>query len=199
VKKFLLIVALGLASVVPASAYKILYAEQWYELYHQHFYQYPDDTMENIWYLQQALKADFANPLYALTKINNKVQWARYRDLFRMHVNLLLIKQYRLLASQYDKRVAYFYNYPWKKENLDSLNTADRLYKVALGFWEEAVKWSSKAATMPMVQLDGVQYWEDESYRIQTGRLDYAKIIQMDLNHLAYVRKVFEKMNSSTY
>jgi len=199
VKKFLAIAALCLTATVPASAYKILYAEQWYQLFHEHFYQYPDDTMENIWYLEQALKSDFANPLYALAKINNKVEWERYRYLFYMHVNLLLIQQYRLLASKYDKQVAYFYNYPWKKENLDSLKTAEKLYKVALEFWPDAVEWSSKAATLPLVQLDGIQYWEDESHRIQTGKLDYSKIIQMDLNHLSYVRRVFEQMNGSTY
>ena len=198
-RKLLLVVVLAVTAALPASAYKILYAEQWYQLFHEHFYQYPDDTMENIWYLEQALKSDFANPLYALTKINNKLQWERYRYLFYMHVNLLLIQQYRLLASKYDKRVAYFYNEPWKKQNLDSLKTAEKLYKVALEFWPVAEKWSQKAASLPLVQLNGIQYWEDESYRIQTGQLDYAKIIQMDLNHLDYVRQVFEQMNSSTY
>jgi hypothetical protein len=199
VKKFLLVVALAVTVMAPASAYTIRYAEQWYKLFHEHFYQYPDDTMENIWYLQQALKSDFANPLYALAKINNKVQWERYRYLFSMHVNLLLIQQYRLLASKYDKQVAYFYNYPWRNQNLDSLKTAEKLYKTALAFWPVAVKWSQKAAAMPLVQLNGIQYWEDESYRIQTGRLNYLKIIQMNLNHLQYVRKVFRNMNSSTY
>ena len=173
---FVTFLAVTLVGIVTprANAYRILYAEQWYQLFHEHFYQYPDDTMENIWYLEQALKSDFANPLYALTKINNNLQWARYRYLFYMHVNLLLIQQYRLLASKYDKRVAYFYNYPWKQENLDSLKTAEELYTVALEFWPEALKWSAKAATLPLVQLNGVQYWEDESYQIQTGQLNYA-------------------------
>lgn len=198
-KRLLVAVALCVTAIVPASAYKIQYAEQWYQLYNEHLYQYPDDIMGNIWYLQQALHSDFANPLYALTKINNQIQWERYRYLFYMHVNLLLIQQYRLLASKYDRQNVYFYNYPWKKENLDSLKTAERLYKVALGFWPEAVKWSAKAAKLSLVQLNGIQYWEDESYRIQTGRLNYEKIIQMDLNHLDYERKVLEKMNRSTY
>ena len=57
-------------------AYKVQYAEQFYRLYHLHFYQYPDDTMENIFYLEQALKSDFANPLYALAEIENEEQWA---------------------------------------------------------------------------------------------------------------------------
>ena len=198
-KRLLFIVPLVVIFAHPAAAYSTQYAEQFYDLFHLHFYQYPDDTMENIWYLEQALSHPFANPLYALAKINNKLQWERYRYLFSMHINLLLIQQYRILGSKYDKRVAYFYNYPWKKENLDSLKTAERLYKIALGFWKEAVAWSAKASRLSMVQLPAIQSWEDESYRIQTGKLDYRAIIEKDLARLEHVRKTFENMNSSTY
>ncbi|HUZ18022.1 MAG TPA: hypothetical protein VMV68_06525 [Spirochaetia bacterium] len=198
-KRLLLALPLFLLAATPVSAYKITYAEQWYQLYHLHLYQYPDDSMENIWYLEQALKAPFANPLYALAKINNKLQWERYKDLFAMHVNLLLIQQYRILGSKYDKQVAYFYNYPWKQENLDSLNTAEKLFKVAQEFWKVAVDWSNKASDLSIVQLPAIQYWEDESYRIQTGDLDYEAIIDGDLARLEHVRQVFEKMGPSTY
>lgn len=198
--KRLLLLLPFLCLIAPAAhAYKILYAEQWYELYNMQLYQYPDDIMANIWYLEQALKAPFANPLYALAKINNQLQWQRYQDLFRMHVNLLLIQQYRLLGSKYNKRVAYFYNYPWKQENLDSLKTAQQLYKVALEFWPVAVKWSDKASRLDYVQLPRIQYWEDESFRIQTGKLNYHAIIEHDLAELEKVKKAFERMGPGTY
>jgi len=64
-----LFLLLLLASAPQAASYRVLYAEQYYRLYHQHFYQYPEDTLENIHYLEDALKADFANPLYALARI----------------------------------------------------------------------------------------------------------------------------------
>jgi hypothetical protein len=179
-------------------AYKIQYAEQFYELYHLHFYQYPDDTMENIFYLEQALKADFANPLYALAKIKDPREWERYRNLFKMHVNLRLVQLYRTLASGWDKRVAYFFNAPWKKQNLESLDKAESIYKLALGFWDEAKKWSNEAKKL-RYHLEEIQYWEDESYRIETGELDYRQIINKELNRLAKVRKQFENMNESTY
>ncbi len=63
-----------------ASAWRILYAEQYYKLYSLPLHQYPDNTMENISYLELALKADFCNPLYALARIDNPREWERYRD-----------------------------------------------------------------------------------------------------------------------
>ena len=65
-------------TAVPASAYKILYVEQWYRLFHVHFNQYPTDLNESIWYLEEALKSDFANPLNALGRVDNPEEWARY-------------------------------------------------------------------------------------------------------------------------
>ena len=85
-------VLLLVVPLVPSSAWRILYAEQYYRLYHLHFYQSPDDSMENIYYLENALKADFCNPLYALARIEHKTEAERYRNLFRMHVNLKLIE-----------------------------------------------------------------------------------------------------------
>ncbi len=198
-KRSLWAILLLLVPLLSVHAYRILYAEEYYKLFHEHLYQYPEDCLENITYLKDALNADFANPLYALAKINNKIQWERYRYLFKMHVNLLLVAQYRLLASEYDKRVAYFYNYPWKKEDLESLETAEELYRTALSYWGSAAHWSSLASRLAIVQLPQIQEWEDESFRIQTGRLDYARYIAMDLARLRHVRSVFEQMNPSTY
>lgn len=195
----LLAALLLILPLVPLHAYRILYAEEYYRLFHEQLYHYPEDCLENIVYLEDALNAPFANPLYALAKINNKLQWERYRYLFKMHMYLLLIGQYRLLASDYDKRVAYFYNYPWKKQNLESLKTAEEFYKKALSFWPEAVYWSSRAARLSIVQLPAIQDWADESYRIQTGELNYARYLEMDLARVRHVRQVFEQMGPSTY
>lgn len=179
-------------------AYRVLYAEQYYRLFHLHFYQYPDDTMENIYYLEQSLKADFANPLYALARIENKQEWAQYRTLFKMHVNLKLVELYLTLGSKYDKMVAYFYNAPWRQENLDSLELAERAYRVALRYWQEA---RSRAAELPWLyfNLEEVQNWEDERARIWNGELDYAEIIGEHLDRLERVRQQFLSMDENTY
>jgi hypothetical protein len=198
VRKILALTVLLLLCSPALFAYKILYAEQFYRLYHLHFYQYPDDTMENIYYLEQALKSDFANPLYALAEIENKDQWAQYRTLFKMHVNLKLVELYLTLGSKYDKMTAYFYNAPWREQNLESLESAEQSYRVALQYWQEARRW---AARLPWLyyNLQEIQKWEDECIRIWNGDLDYGEIIGTHLDRLERVRQRFLAMDENTY
>jgi hypothetical protein len=198
VKRIFLALALLCCGVRVLPAYRILYAEQYYRLYHLHFTQYPDDTMENIYYLEEALKADFANPLYALARIENKQDWARYRSLFTMHVRLRLVELYLTLGSKYDKMVAYFYNAPWRDENLKSLDTAEQVYRVALSYWQEASE-TARGISRFAHQLEEIQYWEDERQRIQDGDLDYRDIISGHLARLERVRDQFRGMDAGTY
>ena len=51
-------------------------------------------------------------------KITTKTEWEKYRYLFQMHLNLKLIEQHLRLGRIYDKKVAYFYDAPWKDEYL---------------------------------------------------------------------------------
>jgi hypothetical protein len=194
---FTLSAALG--SAPPASAYPVYYKEQYYKLYHTHYIEYPDDAIENIYWLEQAKKADFCNPLYALSKIEDKKQWERYRYLLDMHLDLKLIEQHLALGSKFDKRVAYFYNAPWKAENLESLKTAESAYKAALLYWTEAKELAKKAMALRWTTLDDAEYWVNEAYRIDTGDLDYERIIGNQLTRLAKVRSDFEKMDAGTY
>lgn len=198
-KRLFLLGLLALTSVSPASAYKILYAEQWYKLVHDHLHQDPDNTLENIYYLERALRADFANPLNALTVIRDEKEWARYRALFRMHVNLLLVRQTLTLGSNFDKQHAYFYNYPWKAANLDSLDKAEKIYQTAFGYWKDAQLWAAEAANKPPIWFESLQYWIDEQNRIETKDLDYTRIIQKQLDRLASVRAQFQAMGPQTY
>lgn len=197
-KRLLACLSLLLASSL-AVAYPVYYKEQYYRLYHIHYIQYPDDTIENIYYLEQATKADFCNPLYALAKIEDKAQWARYRALFNMHLNLKLIEQHLILGSKWDKKVAYFYNEPWKRENLESLETAETCYRAALEYWADAKTYAAEAMKSRFVNLPEVQYWADEAFRIEKGKLDYADIIADELKRLERVRADFLAMDDSTY
>lgn len=190
--------------LIPApnlSAYYVQYKEQYYKLYHQHYIQYPDDAMENIYWLEKAIKADFANPLYALALIENEKQWEKYRYLFMMHINLKIIEQYRLLGSKWDKKNAYFYNAPWKEQNLESIKIAETSYQAGLTYWSDAHKWAEKAleTRFRFIHLERVQFWEDEAARIADGSLNYARIVGRDLDHLANVRSRFEAMDDRTY
>jgi hypothetical protein len=198
-KRQLLAAALLVSVAFSAFGYTILYREQYYGLYHRHYIQYPDDAMENIYWLERALGSDFCNPLYALARIADTVQWERYRYLFTMHLNLKLIEQYVALGSKWEKRYAYFYNAPWKKQNMESLATAETCYRTALSYWSEARAWSGKAAVLTRIHLDEIQYWEDENYRIESGELDYAKILAAHLSRIEKTRSAFQAMDDATY
>jgi len=182
-------------------AYVVTYKEQYYRLFHMHYIQYPDDTMENIYWLEQALKADFCNPLYALTLIENETQWEKYRYLFMMHINIKLAEQHLFLGNKWNKRDAYFYNAPWKEQNLDSLDTAEICYRTALYYWDEALVWAEKAGDRRFrwINLTDIQFWEDEVARIERKTLDYGKTINRELRLLGEVRERFQAMDENTY
>ena len=198
IRLLLAAVLLTCISLPPAFAYRTLYAEQFYRLYHVQFYQYPERIAENIYFLEQALRADFCNPLYALADIENEKEWERYRYLFTMHVNLKLTELYLRWGSKYNKEKAYFYNAPWKEENLASLEKAEQLFEYSKVYWSEAVQWSVKAWPLPQ-HLEQIQVWEDENYRIETGDLDYGMIIAEHLERLQKVKEDFLKMDTDTY
>jgi hypothetical protein len=142
------------------------------------------------------LKADFANPLHALALIENETEWEKYCYLFNMHLNLKLIEQYLFLGNKWNKRRAYFYNAPWRNQNLESLETAETCYRTALYYWDAAREWAEKAQDRRFrwINLVRVQYWEDEAFRVETGDLDYSRIINRELAALQRVREQFEAM-----
>jgi hypothetical protein len=182
-----------------AFGYRLLYKEQLYELNHQQLYMRPEHYAENIRWLEMSLSADFANPLYALAVISNRREWEYYRYLFWMQLNLHLVEQYLGWASDYMKFEAYFYNYPWREDNLDSLLRAESLFGIALYYWDEARTWSDRAAAFPWLHLEEIQQWADRSHRIQSGELDYEAIIGRHQAQLEEVRADFEAMGPGTY
>ena len=195
-------IATGLFLVVlcsPAFGYRLLYKEQLYQMNHQQLYMYPEDYAANIAWLEFALDADFANPLYALAEIETPQHWEFYRALFWVHLNLHMVNQYLGWARGYVKFDARFYNYPWREENLEAFERADSLFDIALYYWEEAVGWSEEAAGFRWLELEEIQHWSDQSFRIQSGDLDYDAIIFRHRERLAEVRAQFLAMDESTY
>ena len=194
---FLFVTVPGLFTPPNADAYLIMYKEQYYNLFHIHYNQYPDDTLENILWLELALKADFTNPLYALARIETEEQYEKYCYLFMMHLNLKMIEQYIYLANKFNKRYAYFYNAPWKEENLKSLAIAEKYFEAGRHYWAEAVSWAEKARErrFRFMRLPKVEFWEDEAYRIiELKTLDYGKTIDRELAMLYSVREQFQAM-----
>ena len=195
---FLLLIFVGLANIFP---YAITFKEQYYKLFHVHYQQYPDDVMENIYWLEKAVKADFANPQYALAKIKNEKDWEKYRYLFMMHLNLKLIEQHMRLGRIWDKKVAYFYDAPWKEEYLRDLEKTESCYAAGLYYWEEAKLWAEKASTgkFQFLYLTEIQGWEDELFRIVNGDLDYEKTLKRELARVQQVKESFLAMDKKTY
>ncbi len=185
----------------PTYSYFVEYKEQYYKLYHIHYHQAPDDILENIYWLERAVNADFCNPLYALGKIETKKDWEKYRYMFMMHINLKLVEQHLRLGNRYDKQVAYFYNYPWKEQNIESLGTAEEFYKTALVYWFEAKLWAEKAnmKEFQFLFLNDLPAWENERQRIADGELNYERTIKRELHRLEQVRKDFMNMDDDTY
>ena len=190
-----------LVTAFPANAYFVTFKEQYYRLFHLHYIQYPDDTMENIHWLEQALEAPFSNPLYALSKIETEIEWEKYRYLFMMHLNLKMIEQYIMLGNKWNKRNAHFFNAPFREQNLKSLETAEKCYRAALYYWDEALIWAEKANARRFrwIDLPGVQFWTDEAFRIERGSLNYARVLNRELASLQRVREQFEAMDSWYY
>ncbi len=194
-------IILAAVAALPSFAYVAKYKEDFYRLFHVHYQQYPDDVMENIYWLEKAVAADFANPLYAAAKINDERDWEKYRYLFMMHVNLKIIEQYMRLGRTYDHSVAHFYDAPWKDIYLEQLQKTKSCYETGLYYWREAKLWAEKANTSAFrfLWLSDIQYWEDERERISTGKLDYEKILTRELARVQGVIDAFGAMESRKY
>ncbi len=186
---------------VKSSAYMVKYKEDFLKLYHIHYQLNPDDCIENIYWLEKAVQADFCNPLYAYARIANEAEWEKYRYLFQMHLNLKLIEQHLRLGRIYDKKVACFYDAPWKEEYLRNLQKAESYYKACYAYWQEASLWAEKAnaGKFRFLFITQLQNWEDERERIFTGALDYKKTLDRELTRISSVISDLKAMEGPSY
>lgn len=184
-----------------ALPYYAQYKEQFYKLFHVHYQQFPDDVIENIYWLEKATKADFCHPQNALTQISDRDEWEKYRYLFMMHVNLKLIEQHLRLGRIWDKKEVKFYDYPWKEEYLRNSEKTKDAYTACYTYWEEAKLWAEKASSekFQFMILTGVQAWEDEREMIRQGELNYEKILNRELARLEKVTEDLSLLDESDY
>ena len=190
-KFLIMILLLAVTGIQSVSAYMVKYKEDWYRLYHVHYQQYPDDCIENIYWLEKAAQADFCNPLYADAKIETEKQWEKYRYLF----------QHLRLGRTYDKKALYFYDAPWKDEYLRNVEKALTCYNAGLYYWKEAQLWAEKANAREYTFLfiTELQNWEDERERIKTGSLDYDKMLRREISRLENIRDELIAMDAKSY
>ncbi len=165
------------------------YLEDYYLLYGLKAYYNEVTLRQNIEKLKTALTCKFRHPSEALVKIESDDEFSRYRNLMFMHINMLIMRSYLSIAARYDKQSIKFYNEPWAKEITESLDIAASLYKEALPYWEEAVKYA-EAAGEYKISTD-LGFIENERYRIVRGDLDFGKIIE---NYLEKIDDKKEKL-----
>jgi hypothetical protein len=180
----------------PLMASRITYAEEWYKLYHMHLHRYPADELDNLIYLERALDAHFSNALYALAPIQNEKEWEYYQLLFKLHVNLQIVRTYMAIAMKYDREKVYFYNAPWRDANLRSLLIAEEYYQRALFFWQATKPWIEQLNTPAFrwMHIPALNNWQQELTKINNGDLDFEKIINRHLNTLQEHRSFFESL-----
>ena len=186
----LLLIVLLFLSPAAVQARQLFYAEEFY-LYVMNLYPVNGSLERNIRFMQWALAAPFDNPVNSLAKIESENDWVRYKALFRLHVNLLIIDSYLQLARRFDKEHLYFFNLWYAEELAESFGIARYCYETALRYWDEAEQGADAAGGLPgRIDIDD---WEDDLYLIQEGALDYEKIITEHLGRLdSKIRRVEE-------
>jgi hypothetical protein len=182
-KRILMTALFVLCVIVPTTsdARRLYYAEEFY-LYVMNLYQVNPNLLRNIRFMQWALQAPFDNPVRSLAKIETENDFLRYQQLFKMHMNLLIIDSYLQLARRFDKEHVYFFNLRYAEDLKKSLGIARYFYEISFNYWDEALKYAKDAEKYPgRISIDA---WEDELYLIQTGGLDYRTIIKSHLEKL---------------
>jgi hypothetical protein len=186
-----LLAAAVLLPAAQAGARPLYYAEEFY-LYVMNLYQENPSLTRNIRFMQWALKAPFTNQVNSLATITNVAEFRRYKSIFRMHVNLLIIDSYLQLARRFDKEHVYFFHAYWYAEELkESFTIARYLYEICYNYWDEAVKHAREADQEP-ARLDR-EDWEEELYLIRSGELDYRAIVDKHLERLDERMQIVEQ------
>jgi hypothetical protein len=162
-------------------ARRLYYAEEFY-LYVMNLYPVNQSLERNIRFMQWALVAPFDNPVRSLATIESETDWARYRTLFKLHVNLLIIDSYLQLGHRFDKEHLFFFNLWYAEELHESFLIARYYYETALRYWDEAQRYATAAADLAgRINIDD---WEDDLFLIEEGELDYQVIIEEHLGRL---------------
>lgn len=199
IRFFALLILFSFIKIDDINARVLKFKEEFYQLYHIHYQQFPDDCIQNIYWLEQAVRADFCNPLYAMAKITTEDQYEKYRYLFMMHLNLKLIEQHLRLGRIYDKKALYFYDAPWKDEYKNNLLKTKSCYEAGYYYWKEANLWAEKAniGKFRYLFIQELQNFEDERERIGTGELDYKKILDRELKRVNKILSEIEELEKS--
>ncbi|HOP63618.1 MAG TPA: hypothetical protein PK358_01670 [Spirochaetota bacterium] len=156
------------------------YLEDYYLLFGMKLYYNESSLRKNIEMLKTSLNCKFRHPSQALVAVDTEDEYLKYRKLMFMHINIMIMRNYLKIGSKYDKIRVKFYDAPFAKENIESIDIAIKLYRDALPYWMEAKKHAEAASRIKITtRMSNI---ETERFRIVRGELDFRKIIN---NHIA--------------
>lgn len=135
------------------------------------------EIKESIYLLVQALTHKFRHPRNALAQIRTEEEFHKYRLLFAMHVNLLLMRMHLRMGSLYDKRHLYFHDLDFADDLEVSFRVAKTRYMDARTYWQIATDYAKKASVYRFT-ID-LPTMESERFQIMTGDLDFGRIIDL--------------------
>ncbi len=174
-----------------AEARKLRYKEEFYNLYYLPQKYTTEDLARNLYWLQYARKAEFAPPIQALFVQEKADAYQKYKRLLNMHIGYLLSKNWVFSAARFDKHRPVFFNLDYSKDILESLKIAEGLYEIALAEWEYTVS-QYEAAQSFGTRTQGLEFLEQELYKIYTREIDYERVINRQLKKLRASRAYFE-------
>ena len=106
-------------------------------------------------------------------------------------MNLQIMRAYMRIASLYDKRHVYFQNLDYAYDLKKSFKVAEGFYKEAIPYWKKAEDLAKKAdAIKDEIDLGTM---ESERFEIVNGKLNFANIINDHLSRLSKKQQTVEE------
>lgn len=174
---------------------RLKYVEDFFQIYNEWLYQDLDDISRNIYFLELAWSLPFDHPIRALTPISNETHWQRYKLLIKMHIALLLTKNYLDFGKQFYKENIYFYSKEYEKELNEGYDIAETYFKSALGWFEIAKKYAKMTSMYDSQKYATTLYYvEDELKKLLSDEIYYDVTIKRLLKKISQNRERLKQL-----
>lgn len=167
---------------------RLKYVEDFFKIYNEWLYGDLDSISRNIYFLELAWVLPFDHPIRALTPISNEIHWQRYKLLLKMHIALLLTKNYLDFGKQFYKDNIYFYSKEYEKELLEGYEIAETYFKSALKWFEIAKKYAN------MVAIYNSQVYRTTLYHIED---EWQKLLNNEIYYDVTIKRLLKKISQN--
>ncbi|MGC8963751.1 MAG: hypothetical protein ACP5KI_00025 [Brevinematia bacterium] len=174
---------------------RLKYVEDFLKIYNEWLYQDLDNISRNIYFLELAWSLPFDHPIRAITPISNETHWNRYKLLVKMHIALLLTKNYLDFGKQFYKDNIYFYSKEYEKELLEGYDVAESYFKSAMGWFKIAKKYANVISAYDSQKyMTTLYYIEEEFKKLLNGEIYYDVTIERLLKKIASNREKLKRL-----